>query len=110
VAVTHLHGDHFGGLPFLILYGQFSRRSAPVQVAGPPGVRTRLAEAMEALFPGSSQAQRRFPVEVTGLGTDGKAAGLGAGRKPGPHSHRQPERSVWNDREAFRVLDYGGRH
>jgi hypothetical protein len=65
---------------------------------------------MQALFPGSSQAQRRFPVEVTGLGTDGKAAGLGAGRKPGPHSHRQPKRSVWNDREAFRVLDYGGRH
>jgi len=29
VAVTHLHGDHFGGLPFLILDGQFSRRSAP---------------------------------------------------------------------------------
>jgi ribonuclease BN (tRNA processing enzyme) len=78
VAVTHLHGDHFGGLPFLILDGQFSRRSAPLQVAGPPGIRARLAEAMEALFPGSSQAQRRFPVEVTELGTDGKAAGLGA--------------------------------
>jgi ribonuclease BN (tRNA processing enzyme) len=74
VAVTHLHGDHFGGLPFLILDGQFSRRSAPLQVAGPPGIRARLAEAMEALFPGSSQAQRRFPVEVTELGT----AGLGA--------------------------------
>ena len=77
VAVTHLHGDHFGGLPFLILDGQFSRRSAPLQVAGPPGIRARLAEAMEALFPGSSQAQRRFPVEVTELRTDGKAAGLG---------------------------------
>ena len=78
VAVTHLHGDHFGGLPFLILDGQFSRRSTPLQVAGPPGIRTRLAEAMEALFPGSSQAQRRFPVEVAELRTDGKAAGLGA--------------------------------
>ena len=78
VAVSHLHGDHFGGLPFLILDGQFSRRSAPLQVAGPPGIQTRLAEAMEALFPGSSQARRRFPVEVTELGTDGKAAGLGA--------------------------------
>jgi len=78
VAVTHLHGDHFGGLPFLILDGQFSRRSTPLQVAGPPGIRARLAEAMEALFPGSSQAQRRFPVEVSELRTDGTAAGLGA--------------------------------
>jgi ribonuclease BN (tRNA processing enzyme) len=37
VAVTHLHGDHFGGLPFLILDGQFSHRTAPLLVAGPPG-------------------------------------------------------------------------
>ena len=44
VAVTHLHGDHFGGLPFLILDGQFSRRSAPLQVAGPPGIRARLGD------------------------------------------------------------------
>ena len=43
VAVTHLHGDHFGGLPFLILDGQFSHRSAPLLVAGPPGIRGRLA-------------------------------------------------------------------
>ena len=79
VVVTHLQGDHFGGLPFLILDGQFSRRSTPLHVAGPPGIRARLAEAMEALFPGSSRAQRRFPVKVTELRTDAKAAGLGAG-------------------------------
>ena len=78
VAVTHLHGDHFGGLPFLILDGQFSRRSTPLQVAGPPGIRARLAEAMEVLFPGSSQAQPRFPVRVIELRTDGTPAALGA--------------------------------
>lgn len=78
VAVTHLHGDHFGGLPFLILDGQFSRRSAPLQVAGPPGIRVRLAEAMEALFPGSSQAHRRFAVAITELPPDGTPAALGA--------------------------------
>ena len=78
VAVTHLHGDHFGGLPFLILDGQFSGRSAPLQVAGPPGIRARLAEAMEALFPGSSQAQRRFPVQITELVADGRPVELGA--------------------------------
>ena len=77
VAVTHLHGDHFGGLPFLILDGQFSHRTAPLLVAGPPGTRVRLTEAMETLFPGSSRAPRRFPVQVTELAADGTPAKLG---------------------------------
>ncbi len=67
VLVSHLHGDHFGGLPFLILDGQFSRRSEPLHIAGPPGTGRRLAEAMECLFPGSSAVSRRFSVEVTEL-------------------------------------------
>ncbi len=78
VAVTHLHGDHFGGLPVLILDGQFSHRSEPLLVAGPPGTRARLAAAMETLFPGSSRAPRRFGVEVTELAVDGTPAELGA--------------------------------
>ena len=78
VVVSHLHGDHFGGLPFLILDGQFSHRSAPLLVAGPPGIRARLTEAMETLFPGSSRAHRRFPVQVTELAPDGTPARLGA--------------------------------
>ena len=36
VFVSHLHGDHFGGLPFLILDGQFSRRTRPLTLVGPP--------------------------------------------------------------------------
>jgi len=67
VFVSHLHGDHFGGLPFLILDGQFSRRTAPLVIAGPPGTRQRLTEAMECLFPGSTQVRRRFGVTVTEL-------------------------------------------
>ncbi len=67
VLVSHLHGDHFGGLPFLILDGQFSRRSEPLHIAGPPGTGRRLAEAMEYLLPGSSAVSRRFSVEVTEL-------------------------------------------
>ncbi len=78
VAVTHLHGDHFGGLPFLILDGQFAGRSAPLLVAGQKGIGARLTDAMETLFPGSSQASRRFRVEVTELAADGTPAELGA--------------------------------
>ena len=60
VLVTHLHGDHFGGLPFMVLDGQFSRRSRPLLVAGPPGLGERATQAMEVFFPGSSRAPRRF--------------------------------------------------
>lgn len=64
VLVSHLHGDHFGGLPFLILDGQFRRRTEGLTVIGPPGTGSRVDAAMETLFPGSTQVQRRFEVRV----------------------------------------------
>lgn len=78
VFVSHLHGDHFGGLPFLILDGQFSRRTAPLAVVGPPGTERRLAEAMECFFPGSSTVRRRFGVTVSELapGTAAQVNGI----------------------------------
>jgi ribonuclease BN (tRNA processing enzyme) len=60
VLVTHLHGDHFGGLPFLLLDGQFRRGERPLVVAGPPGIEARVTAALEALFPGASAVRRRF--------------------------------------------------
>jgi len=67
IALTHLHGDHFGGLPFLILDGQFSRRTRPLIVAGPPGVQARVEAAMDVFFPGSAKTARRFPTEFVDL-------------------------------------------
>jgi ribonuclease BN (tRNA processing enzyme) len=63
VLVSHLHGDHFGGLPFLILDGQFAHRTRPLHIAGPAGVGERVQAAMEVLFPGSTGVRRRFPVQ-----------------------------------------------
>jgi ribonuclease BN (tRNA processing enzyme) len=76
ILLSHLHGDHFGGLPFLILDGQFSRRTRPLIVAGPPGVRARVEATMEALFPGSSRVERRFAVEFVEL-TEGLTRAVG---------------------------------
>jgi ribonuclease BN (tRNA processing enzyme) len=67
VLLSHLHLDHFGGVPFLILDGQFSRRTRPLIVAGPPGLQTRMAEAMEVCFPGSTRVTRRFSTELVEL-------------------------------------------
>lgn len=77
VVVTHLHGDHFGGLPFLVLDGQFSRRTRPLRVLGPAGTAERLASAMEAFYPGSTAVRRRFTLDVTELDGCGTAVALG---------------------------------
>ena len=71
VFVSHLHGDHFGGLPFMILDGQFySRRTEPLTLVGPPGLRERLTQAMEVLFPGSSKVERKFVTEIREIPPD----------------------------------------
>jgi ribonuclease BN (tRNA processing enzyme) len=67
VLLTHLHGDHFGGVPFLVLDGQFARRERPLVVAGPPGTAERVPAAMDVLFPGSSRAARRFATDLIEL-------------------------------------------
>jgi ribonuclease BN (tRNA processing enzyme) len=67
VLISHLHGDHFGGVPFLVLDGQFGRRESSLVVAGPPGTRERVTAAMEVLFPGSSGVVRRFTTDLVEL-------------------------------------------
>ena len=67
IFLTHLHGDHFGGVPFVVLDGQFARRETPLVVAGPPGTPDRVTAAMEVLFPGSSRVARRFATDVVEL-------------------------------------------
>jgi ribonuclease BN (tRNA processing enzyme) len=65
VILSHLHGDHFGGLPFMLLDAQLpSRRQRPFTIAGPPGTRERLTAALEVFFPRSSTMTWRFPLEV----------------------------------------------
>ena len=65
IFISHLHGDHFGGLPFFILDAQFySRRRTLLTLVGPPGFRARLSAAMEVFFPGSSTAARKFEIDL----------------------------------------------
>jgi len=46
VVISHLHGDHFGGLAPLMLDATLRRRDAPLTIAGPAQTRERVAIAL----------------------------------------------------------------
>ena len=55
ILISHLHGDHFGGLPFLILeYLWESPRCKPLKIAGPPRLEERTWRLFDTMFPFSS--------------------------------------------------------
>ncbi|MFQ5764958.1 MAG: MBL fold metallo-hydrolase, partial [Rhodospirillales bacterium] len=65
ILLTHLHGDHFGGLPFFILHADHvSKRKTPLTIVGPRTTRERLMGAMESLFPGSSTKKTPFALDI----------------------------------------------
>lgn len=93
VFLTHLHGDHFGGLPFLILDAQLvSRRTAPLTIVGPPGLRERLPALMEVMFPGSSRVEREFAVHLVEIegNTPAKINGIEVTAFPVNHPSGSP--------------------
>lgn len=71
VAISHLHGDHFGGLPFLLLDALFVRkRTRPLTLFGPPGLEERLKELCDALYPGTLNGPLPFELSCLTLTPD----------------------------------------
>jgi ribonuclease BN (tRNA processing enzyme) len=88
VVVSHLHGDHFGGLPFFLLDARLmAKRTRPLLLCGPPGLPERLAAAQEVLFPGSSERPLGFALEHRTLAAGTRCAAPGFVVTPYPAEH-----------------------
>jgi ribonuclease BN (tRNA processing enzyme) len=91
ILVTHFHADHFGGIPFFMLDAQFfTKRTRPLVVAGPAGLRDWYVRVMETGFPGSSETQPRFPLELRELAPRETARVAGMDVTPFPVRHGNP--------------------
>lgn len=64
VAISHLHGDHFAGLPFLFLEFVYrSERNRPLPVFGPPGTAERVSQLFATYYRDVGTRPLPFPVD-----------------------------------------------
>ncbi len=70
ILVTHIHGDHCGGIPFLVMDGMLAaKRKSPLTIAGPAGIREGLDKIRDALFPGMDAMVPKFDMDVIEMET-----------------------------------------
>jgi len=53
VIISHFHGDHFGGLVFLLLEEKKNKRKKPLHIISPIGMDEKLRTAVDLFYPGS---------------------------------------------------------
>ena len=90
VLISHLHGDHFGGIPFLFLeYAYMNPRSRPLVIAGPPTTASRVKALTEALYADVRGCRHiEFPLEYLEVrpGQRFELAGMNVEAFQVPHS------------------------
>jgi len=67
--ISHFHGDHFFGVPLLLLRFWEMGRREPLVILGPPGVEEKICQAMDLAYP-SFRARLNFPLHFQGLEPD----------------------------------------
>ena len=69
IAISHLHGDHFGGIPYLLIEQHYKGRTAPMVVGGPRALAERLRATESALYPDFFRKTKLgFQIQETVLG------------------------------------------
>jgi ribonuclease BN (tRNA processing enzyme) len=110
VLLTHLHGDHFGGIPFLFMeYRYETPRTRPLAIYGPEGTERRVRALFAALYERTASEPLPFAVHYHELAA-GESVRLGEARVTAVPVHHVPELTAFGYRvEAQgRSLLYSG--
>jgi ribonuclease BN (tRNA processing enzyme) len=64
IFLSHLHGDHCGGVPFFLLeYLYENPRDTPLVIAGPPGTEERVTALFQFMF-GDASDPKKLPLTL----------------------------------------------
>jgi ribonuclease BN (tRNA processing enzyme) len=95
VFISHLHGDHFAGLPYLLLqYTYETPRRRPLHIAGPPGTEERVQALFRATYKELASKAVPFPLEFTELSPDVSAEVCGVRVEPFRVPHQEHDISL----------------
>lgn len=91
VAITHLHGDHIGGLPHLIINAMFNEvRSEPLPIIGPALLEERVTAYFDVAYPQLSKRPKPYALSLTELLPGERAGFAGATIEAFPAQHMDP--------------------
>ncbi len=63
IVVSHFHGDHFGGIPILLLAALYEdERTQPLRIAGPVGIERHVRKLADAM--GYSMEDRQWSFDI----------------------------------------------
>jgi ribonuclease BN (tRNA processing enzyme) len=93
ILVSHFHGDHFGGIPLLLLAALYEdERRHPLRIAGPVGIERRVRKLADAMGYPMEDRQWDFPVIFEEL-PPGREIELGPARVSSFETLHQPDSS-----------------
>jgi ribonuclease BN (tRNA processing enzyme) len=93
VLLSHLHGDHFAGIPFLIMEYLYERpRTRELVIAGPAGTESRVTDLFRAMYKETAARPTPFPIRYMTLVAEERATIGGVTIDPFavPHQEREP--------------------
>ncbi len=86
--ISHFHGDHFFGLPFILLeYAELHPRTKDLTIVGPPGIAKRARALTDLAFSNVFRRDRGYALHFIEAhdGKSGEAAGVRFTARKVPH-------------------------
>jgi ribonuclease BN (tRNA processing enzyme) len=95
IFISHLHADHFVGIPFLLLEFHYEQgRTRPLRIMGPPGMEERIRALLQATYKEFSGVRLSFALEFSEMTPEVPVSCNAARLEPFRVPHQETEVSL----------------